>query len=468
VNIFFHKKDTKQDLITPLKAGSTINEYKLLSTLGQGGFGTTYLSLDLNLNRKCVLKEFTPHRIAVRSKSQEIKPKNTRINNEYQQGISEFMKEAQSVALFNHPNIVRINRFFKTNNTGYFVMDYVEGNSLRQTMLTRKKGFEEFELEKLLLPLCDGLNQLHKRNLIHRDIKPENIIIRKDGTPILIDFGAVGDLNTINYEDYKVYLTPHYAPIEQYRPDLPQGAWIDIYALGATLYELISGIPPQTSVDRVLEDKLISIARIGQGRYGTKLLSLIDKCLFLDYESRPKDVNDFLSFWKIDKYKSLKNIINSTTIKANQHFINFASPNAGLVIDEFVCFIIGFSILDLTWRFGKGQLIDKELFDKLIDVDIANQCAESLKEVGFTTIYSTISSEMIKNRLEMYAAAYLLDRQEENWEYNLLRKQCAKNCLATDFDYDIHSFMGLIENIIDRYRGRMKSEFEKFYYKKTV
>ena len=124
---------------------------------------------------------------------------------------------------------------------------------------------------KNLLPLCDGLFQLHKKNLIHRDIKPENIIIRNDGTPILIDFGAIGNLNSITFDEYKIYATPYYAPFEQYRPDLPQGAWIDIYALGATLYEMIAGARPQNSIDRIQSDKLIPISEIGRGVYCTKL-----------------------------------------------------------------------------------------------------------------------------------------------------------------------------------------------------
>ena len=462
--MFFKRKNIQQDFITPISPDSLIQEYKVIEVLGQGGFGTTYLCLDNNLKRKCILKEYTPHRIAFRHRSNELKPINSKLDNNYQVGLNEFLNEARNVALFSHANIVRINRFFKSNNTGFFVMDYEEGDSLRATMLKRNARFEEYEIEKVLLPLCDGIYQLHKRNLIHRDIKPENIIIRKDGTPILIDFGAIGNLNSIKFDDYKIYVTPYYAPYEQYRPDLPQGAWIDIYALGATLYEMIAGVRPQNSLDRIKTDDLVPILEIGRGEYGTKLLGLIDKCLSINYKDRPKSVSDFLSLLQTDKYNTLRNVVHSITIKAIQQFLNFANPNSGLIIDEFVSFIIGFSVLDLTWRLGKGKLMDKNIFDKLIDIEIVEQSVITLKKAGFTMMNRPITLELLKNRLEEYAATYLLDRQESNWTYNLTRKQCTKNCIMPEFKSDISGFIDLLEDVIDRYRGRVKKEMEKLYY----
>lgn len=462
--MFFKRKHTGQDFVKPIDPDNLILEYRVLKTLGQGGFGTTYLCLDENLKRKCILKEYTPHRIVRRHKANELKPLKNSLSNSYEIGLNDFLKEAQNVALFNHPNIVRINRFFKSNNTGYFVMDYEAGNSLRETILKRNARFEEFEIEKILLPLCDGLFQLHKKNLIHRDIKPENIIIRNDGTPILIDFGAIGNLNSITFDEYKIYATPYYAPFEQYRPDLPQGAWIDIYALGATLYEMIAGIRPQNSIDRIQSDELIPISEIGRGVYGTKLLGLIDKCLSLDYRNRPESVSGFLALLQTDKYKTLRNVVHSITIKAIQQFLNFASPNPGLIVDEFITFIIGFSVLDLTWRLGKGKLMDSATFEKLIDMELVKQSEDALKSAGFTSFKRSITLDLLKNRLEEYAASYLLDRQESDWTYDLTRKQCARNCLLPEYKDDINGFIELLEEVIDRYRGRVKKELAKLYY----
>ncbi len=453
------------DFITPLIVNTIIKEYQIIKCIGQGGFGTTYLCKDLNLNRNCIIKEYTPHSIAYRNKLNELNPIDFKSNWQFSDGLKDFLQEAQRLALFSHPNIVRINRFFQLHNTGYFVMDYEIGDSLRNVLIKRKTRFEEHEVEKIILPICAGLVQLHKNGLIHRDIKPENIIIRFDGTPLLIDFGAVGNLTSINFKDYKIYVTPYYAPIEQFSPDLPQGTWIDIYALGATLYELIAGNPPQHSLERLKNDKLIPITEIGRGNYGTRLLELIDRSLSLEYTSRPKNINEFLSFLKSDKYIFLRKVIHSTSIKATQHFLNFAVPNSGLYINEFTSFIIGFSILDLTWRLGKGRLMDNELFEKFLDLDLLETCKSLLLKSGFTSGTGILTLEMVRSRLEEYAATYLLDRQDEDWTYKMTRKQCSKNCLPPDFDKDKLEFEDLMEDVIDRYRGRIKKEMQKFYYK---
>jgi serine/threonine protein kinase len=451
-------------LIPPIKGGVIIYEYKFITVLGQGGFGTSYLCEDLNLKRKCIIKEYTPYSLASRRINGELTTKSLKFESMFNEGLKEFLKEAQNIALFNHANIVRINRFFEKNNTGYFIMDYEEGESLRDIILRRKTKFKEYEIEEIIIPLCKGLGELHKRNLIPRDIKPENIIIRRDGSPILIDFGAIGNLNSIKNEDYKIYLTPHYATIEQYSSNLPQGPWIDIYALGATLYELISGFKPQNSIERINNDKIIPIFEIGRGEYGTKLLSLIDKSLLLNFNLRPHSIDELLNFLEHDKYLQLRRIVESTTIKAITHFLNFASPNQGLIVDEFVTFLVGFSILDLTWRLNKGNLINDELFEKLLDYNKLEYYVKEFIDLGFVNLKRNLNLIMIKARLEEYAATYLLDRQEENWTYALTRKQCAKNCIEVKYQSDVDGFINLLEDVIDRYRGRLKKEIDKVYY----
>lgn len=461
----FRKKTNQNKFIQPLPANQFIEEYKIINCIGQGGFGTTYLCFDENLKRKCVIKEFTPHQIAHREISLNIISKSKRFLDQFTIGKNDFLQEAQRLALFSHPNIVRVNRFFEANNTGYFVMDYVEGESLRQKLLRRRTNFEEYEIEAILLPLCSGLNELHKKGFIHRDIKPENIIIKSDGTPLLIDFGAVGNLNAINFEEYKIYITPYYAPFEQYSPDFPQGPWIDIYAIGATIFELIAGKPPQNPVERIRNDNQESAEYIGKGRISTKLLELVDKSLSIDYLKRPKNIEEFINFLKNDKYKLIRLIIHSASGKAIQHFLNFAKPNKGLYVDEFVSFVVGFSILELTWRLNKGRLMDSGLFEKLINYEMINSLQVEFKESGFEVKQGTLTLEKIKARLEEYAATYFLDREEEEWSYKLTRDRCAKNCIAPEYKNDLNGFKELMEDVIDRYRGRIKKEIEKIYYK---
>ena len=452
-------------MVSPLRPGRIVGDYTVEKTLGQGSFGTTYLCQDNLLKRKCVLKEFTPHQIVIRVRSGLIKPKEWEHRKKLESSLNNFVKEAQSLACFNHPNIVRISRYFTANETGYFVMDYEHGISLRALLSRRVDPLNESEIETILIPLCDGLKTLHDKGLIHRDIKPDNILIRPDGTPVLIDFGAAIDLTAIQSGEFHIIATPRYAPIEQFDAKSPQGPWIDIYALSATLYELISGSPPPHIESRIKNDSMRPARLVGQGKYGDKLLSLIDQGLALDFRERPKDMSEYLTNLKVDSDARLKKIISGISEKSAQHFINFAKPNDGLYYDELVAFIVSFPIIDLSWRIGKGST-SRELFLSLyrsLDLKSIDRCQELMLEAGFQTQRKILSLSSVKDRVEEYAATYLLDRQAENWTYQLTRKQCARNCLALGHEAEWGRFEALMEDIIDRARGRVKKEFNKAF-----
>ena len=451
-------------IIEPLPYNSQLAEYKVIDHLGQGGFGITYLCSDQNLDRKCVIKEYAPHYLVKRKSNGELQVKAWQLHDSFERGKKSFLKEARSLAKFNHHNIVRINRYFEANNTAYFVMDYESGLSLRDIFYKNKGLFEEQEIEAIVAPLCDGLAQLHKMDLIHRDIKPDNILIRPNGEPVLIDFGAVIDPNDRNIE---VMVTPSYAPIEQYDSRFPQGPWTDIYALAATMYEMISGSPPTQAIQRIKNDNLIPAMEIGRGKYSDRLLGLIDKGLSLNPAERPHNINEFLSLLRIDNDKYLKTIIGGLSEKMIQHFLNWSSPNNGLYVDEFVSFCICFPIIDISWRIGKGSPT-KELFLSLyrsLDQDTLEKCHAMVLKAGFTRHKRNLTLKTVESRIDEYSATYLLDRQAEEWTFEQTRRQCARNCLVDHAYKDIKYFMELIEDVIDRARGRVKKEFEKAFRK---
>lgn len=346
-------RDMKKEYVAfpnhkPLPAGAILQEYVIDNVLGKGGFGITYLATDSNLNKRFAIKEFYPRSILWRDDHCRVAVISSDYKDQFSKGLSTFLNEARLLSLFNHPNIARINRYFEANGTGYFVMDYESGTSLR-TILSRQHGqFEEQEIEAIVVPLCNGLEQLHRQSLIHRDIKPDNIVIRPDGSPVLIDFGAAINLRALYSCQPELIMTPHYAPIEQYDLNLPQGPWIDIYALAATLYELISGAPPPQALHRVKNDTLVSATQIGRGKYGDRLLGLIDKGLSINFAERPNSISEFLRLLQLDDDKNLKIVINGLSEKTIHHFLCWAKPNSGLYIDEFVAFSVCFPIIDLS------------------------------------------------------------------------------------------------------------------------
>jgi len=403
-----------ENLVQPLMHGTVVADYTVERTLGQGGFGTTYLCRDNNLQRQCVLKEFTPHEIVDRGRNGELKPRSWRQRKELRSALRSFLSEAQKLARFSHPNIVRINRYFSGNGTGYFVMDYEYGVALRSLIAEAGGHLDEREIEAILLPLCDGLKTLHDQGLIHRDIKPDNILVRPDGSPVLIDFGAAIDLSTVRSAEFYVIATPRYAPIEQYDSRFPQGPWIDIYALSATIYELVCGLPPPQVQNRLGEQDPMRPARdIGRGKYGDRILGLIDQGLAVNFRERPLNMEDFISSLRVDNDIYLRKVIIGISEKATQHFINWAKANDGLFIDEFVAFTISFPIIDLCWRIGKGTA-SKELFLSLyrsLDHDSIEYCGNLLLNAGFRMRRTALTLSMVESRVEEYAATYLLDRQ---------------------------------------------------------
>ncbi|MBF0605716.1 MAG: serine/threonine protein kinase [Nitrospirae bacterium] len=291
-----------------LPGGFLLQGYKLLRVLGAGGFGITYLAFDPQLDRKVAIKEFYPNNHVERKEGIAVVPRSTANQDLIENGLERFALEGQTLAQFRHPAIVGIIHSFRANGTAYLVMDYEVGVSLTQFIKKHKSWFggvhfTNEEIFRFIRPLCAGLELIHAANIIHRDIKPDNIIIRANGTPVLLDFGAARRfMMHQGKEDSKltVIATPANAPPEQFMEDGDQGPWTDIYALGTVLYQMLTDTPPPSSGKRIKEltanrpDPLIPIAKILEGRYSARLLGAIDQAMAIDYEKRPKNIQEWL------------------------------------------------------------------------------------------------------------------------------------------------------------------------------
>ena len=451
------------EFVTPLPEGHKLFEYKVLRLLGQGGFGTTYLCHDEHLQKQCVVKEFTPHSLIVRGSDGDIDALRRNWQRAFAVARNAFLDEARKLAKFNHPNIVRVNRYFEAHNTAYFVMDHEAGRSMRSLLRRESDTFTEEEIVALILPLCRGLVELHHAGLIHCDIKPENIIVRPDGSAALIDFGAAVDFRNLNGAEFENVATPAYAPIEQLHAKSAQGPWTDIYALGAVVYEMIAGHPPTPSLARVRGAEMKAASSIGRGKYGDRLLGLIDKCLSINFAERPRSASEFIVLLEANDDHHLRAIIHDISLKMVNHFTNMATPNNGLYCDELVAFVICFPIIDLSWRIGKG-IPDKATFTqlyKLMGQNTLRLCWEAITREGFKVARRNLTLELINARLDEYAAAYLLDRQQSEWRYEITCQQVARNCIAASHAGDVPAFLGLMEDVVDRARGRVKKKFIK-------
>ena len=280
-----------------LAAGSLLMWYEIRRVLGRGGFAVTYLAQDTHLQQAVAIKEYLPMGLAHRSGT-DVTAK-TGGDADYAWGRERFLAEARTLARFRHRNIVRVVSFFEANNTAYLVMDFEEGQSLGQ-YLAEHPAVDEARLLEIVFPLMDGLEVLHREGFIHRDIKPENIYLRRDGSPVLLDFGAARHALGGQTQNLTALLSPGYAPLEQYFSQKDrQGPWSDIYAMGAVMYRIISGLKPAEASLRSsylingMDDPLKSARQVGLGRYSTRLLDAVDLALRLRENERPRSLAEW-------------------------------------------------------------------------------------------------------------------------------------------------------------------------------
>jgi serine/threonine protein kinase len=274
-----------------LPVGTRLEEYELVSVVGQGGFGIVYLARDLTLDRLVAIKEYMPSTLATRSLSMAVSVRSTRNAETFAAGLRSFVNEARLLARFDHPSLLKVHRFWEANGTAYMAMPYYQGTTLGKRLPELGGKPSEAWLRALILPLLDALELMHTQRCLHRDISPDNILLLADGRPLLLDFGAarqvIGDMT----QALTVILKTGYAPVEQYgeMPELKQGPWTDLYALGSVVEFAITGRTPPPALSRYLSDRREPLAVVADGRYTDAFLEAIDRSLAVLPRNRPQD-----------------------------------------------------------------------------------------------------------------------------------------------------------------------------------
>lgn len=272
-----------------------LRKFRVEEEIGAGGFGVTYRAYDTELQRHVAVKEYFPFNLATRDSTYCVRPK-TRVSQdveEYQWGLRGFVTEARSLALFDHPNIIRVIDSFEENETAYIVMEYARGRDLSALLSQGLLSVEQ--TAAIVLPIIRGLGVVHTAQLLHRDIKPGNIIIREDGNPVLIDFGAARHAIGVRSRSISTILTPGYAPIEQYSSRGNQGPWTDIYALSAVAYVCLTGenLSHYEATERIRSDDLPPLGQRIEHR-DSAFLNAIDWGLCPEEQDRPQSVATWL------------------------------------------------------------------------------------------------------------------------------------------------------------------------------
>jgi len=294
----------RQGSTDALPIGYLLHWYELLEVIGRGGYGITYLAMDRNLQRKVAVKEYLPLDFACRDSTDTVNPITKNHRELFDWGLQRFLVEARTLAKFNHPAIIRVVSVFEHNKTAYMVMEYEEGDDLAIHYMENAPLTEE-HLLKIFVPIIEGLGMVHDANFIHRDIKPSNIYVRHDGSSVLLDFGSARQTIGSRTRALTSLVTAGYAPFEQYNEsDDAQGAWTDIYGLGATMYFCMTGAKPADAMERgsallrKKNDIYQPLSYMADLPYSDTLKLAVDHALMFHVEDRPANALQWIQMLK--------------------------------------------------------------------------------------------------------------------------------------------------------------------------
>lgn len=285
---------------TALPAGTRVDRYEIESLIAAGGFGVTYMARHVGLNKRVALKEHFPRDFARRDgRSLSVEPTNPAT---FEWTKERFLKEGEALTTCRHPGVVEVSDVFEANGTAYMALGYEDGYSFGGWLksLGRVAGggqprwATQAELDAILKPLLAALAYVHSKDMLHRDLAPDNIIIRLDGTPVLIDFGAARQAIAQRSQIMSAIVKGGYSPPEQYTTSgKAQGPWSDIYALGATLHYALTAQQPDESTTRTVDDSyrpLRETLGTRRGDYAPEFLAAIDRALMIPRVDRPQTV----------------------------------------------------------------------------------------------------------------------------------------------------------------------------------
>lgn len=317
--------------------GELIQErYEVGLSVGAGGFGITYIAWDRLLKKVVAIKEYYPAGLVNRVPGE----KNLIIysgnrERDFMNGKVRFLEEARHMAKFNtHANIINVYDFFEENDTAYIVMEFLDGVTYKEYIKENGGKVSPEKALEITDAVMNALEEVHNNNILHRDISPDNIYLCKDGKIKLLDFGAASFSSTDTELTRFIVLKPGFAPPEQYQTKSKQGPWTDIYALGATLYQSVTGMKPQESVNRTEEDNLVAPHKLCDN-VTQNLSNAIMRAMALQPEIRFQTIREFRA--ALSSQKNIRDVEKEIKARKTKRLISMVAAFAVVAAGIGIC-----------------------------------------------------------------------------------------------------------------------------------
>ena len=372
-----------------LKPGTVlIGRYLIGEAIGSGGFGIIYKAWDLKLETIVAVKEFFASKLMTRAAGQSEVIVSKKAKEEFDYRKTRFLAEARNMAKFgNHRSIPNVFEFFEANGTGYIVMELLRGEALNEYLHSNggkiDPGFSLFVINEV----GNALVSLHEKGIIHRDVAPDNIFVCSGGEIRikLLDLGAAKLADSPD-DVVDIILKPGYSPVEQYDNTNNIGTWSDVYALGATLYVMLTGIKPDESTNRKINDTLIPPHDL-DASIPENLSNAIMKAMAIDTHMRFKTVTEFLK--AINGEKKVMTLAKERKLKKRRRF-------TGIFAAVFLIAIIGTVVFYSFESKKKEELLDPasiSIWFSVADGSTESTAMESIKN-DFMEKYPDITIEL--------------------------------------------------------------------------
>ena len=276
-----------------LVEGTVLHErYEVETVVAEGGMGIVYLGYDKLLRTKVSIKEYFPRKYAMRVNETRLRAYEGDARRLFDSGLEKFIEEARTLARFGtFESIVSVRDFFHENDTGYIVMEYVEGDTVKEEVEEKGKMSPKMVLESMQ-PVLRSLSAIHESGLLHRDIAPDNLILRPNGSLVLVDFGTARFLSDDDEKTMTIFFKSGYSANEQYAPDTEKGPYTDVYGVCSTMYFMLTGIKPQESIRRILKDQVVPLNKFSDISLSKEEKELIMKGMAIRSQNRIQNIDE--------------------------------------------------------------------------------------------------------------------------------------------------------------------------------